>query len=102
MHGTGMKRIRFLYVILAVLVVASVGPLLFYALKMLSLNRQALETNEQELQNTTTRSIADEISIYDENFHQLLDDLDHALENRGSSGGSWQPADPGLRATLER
>src|ERR1700731_119838 len=98
-----MKRIRFLYVILAVLVVASVGPLLFYALKMLALNRQALETNEQELQNTTTRSIAEEISIYNESFHQLLDDLDHVLQIHASyAGGEWNSRSPELQKTLER
>ena len=95
-----MKRLRFLYVILAVLVVASVGPLLFYAFKMVALNREALETNEQELQNTTTRSIADEISIYNENFHQLLAELNEVLEIQMSQHGGQGGAE--LRATLER
>ena len=53
-----MKRIRILYVILAVMVLASVGPLLFYALKMIDINRRALETNEILLQSTITHSIA--------------------------------------------
>ncbi|MBI2817443.1 MAG: HD domain-containing protein [Acidobacteria bacterium] len=98
-----MKRIRFLYVILAVLVLASVGPLLFYSLKMLALNRQALETNEQEIQNTTTRSIADEISIYHENFHQLLSMLDRVLRIHASfTGGEWISNSPELRTALER
>src|SRR3989304_6329392 len=78
-EGFGMKRIRILYVILAVLVVASVGPLIFYALKTMDINRRALETNEVLLQNTITRSVAEEISIYNETFHQLLDNLDHLL-----------------------
>ena len=79
-----MRRLRFLYVILAVMVVSSVGPLVFYSLKMLALNQQALETNEQEIQNTTARSIADEVNIYHENFHQLLDTLDRVLRVRPS------------------
>lgn len=98
-----MKRIRFLYVILAVLVVSSVGPLLFYSLKMLALNREALETNEQEIQNTTTRSIADEISIYHDNFHQLLDTIDRVLQIHASfTGGVWVSNSPELRTALER
>ena len=102
-EATGRTRVRFLYVILAVLAVASVGPLLFYAIKMLALNRQALETNEQELQNTTTRSIAEEISIYNENFHQLLDDLDHVLQMQANlSGGKLDSGSPELQKTLER
>ena len=98
-----MKRLRFLYVILTVLVIASVGPLLFYAFKMVALNRQALETNEQELQNTTTRSIADEISIYNENFHQLLVELNAVLEIQMSEHGrQWDPRGTEFRGTLER
>jgi HD-GYP domain-containing protein (c-di-GMP phosphodiesterase class II) len=98
-----IKRIRFLYVILAVLVLASVGPLLFHSVKMLSLNRQALETNEQELQNTTTRSIADEISIYNENFHQILENLDRVLQIYTlMSGAPWDARSQELRATLEK
>jgi putative nucleotidyltransferase with HDIG domain len=90
-----MKRIRILYVILAVLLLASVGPLLFYAFKTMDINRRALETNEILLQNTITRSIAEEISIYNDTFHQLLDNLDHLLR----AGQSYQSAE--LRSTLE-
>lgn len=74
-----MKRIRILYVILAVMLIASVGPLLFYAVNTMKINRSALETNEILLQNTITRSVAEEISIYNETFHQLLDNLDQLL-----------------------
>lgn len=97
-----MKRIRILYVILAALLVASVGPLLFYALKMLSINRGALETNENLLQSTITRSIAGEIAIYNDTFHQLLDNLLHLLEGNSnvSSRNDYQSAS--LRAALER
>ncbi|MBI3935265.1 MAG: HD domain-containing protein [Acidobacteria bacterium] len=97
-----MKRIRILYVILAVLVVASVGPLIFYALKTMDINRRALETNEVLLQNTITRSVAEEISIYNETFHQLLDNLDHLLTMQpglSQAGRGFQS--PALRTTLE-
>ena len=101
-----MKRIRFLYVILAVLIISSVGPLLFYSFKMLALNREALETNEQELENTTTRSIADEISIYYQNFEQLLDNLSQDLQVHANLAANLPrgQSDPRseLRATLER
>ena len=97
-----MKRIRIFYVILAALLVASVGPLLFYALKMLSINRGALETNENLLQSTITRSIAGEISIYDDTFHQLLDNLLHLLEGNSNLSGRNDYQSPLLRATLER
>ena len=99
----GIKRIRILYVILSVLLLASVTPLLFYALKMLSINRGALETNENLLQSTITHSIAEEISIQNNTFHQLLDNLMHVLE--GAADLSGRPGGfqgPSLRPTLER
>ncbi len=97
-----MKRIRILYVILAALLVASVGPLLFYALKMLSINRGALETNENLLQSTITRSIAGEISIYNDTFHQLLDNLMHLLEGDSDLSDRNDSKNSAMRATLER
>ena len=103
LEGTNrMKRIRILYVIMAVLVLASVGPLLFYAFKTMDINRRALETNEVLLQNTITRSVAEEISIYNETFHQLLDNLDHLLTMQpglARAGQGFQS--PELRTTLE-
>ena len=98
-----MKRIRFLYVILAVLVLASVGPLLFYGLKMLEINRRELETKENLLQSTITRSVAEEIEIYNDAFRQQLDNLDHILEaNSSLLGGPGQSRSSQWRATLER
>ena len=97
-----MKRIRILYVILAVLVLASVGPLLFYAFKTIDINRRALETNEVMLQNTITRSVAEEISIYNETFHQLLDNLDLLLSMQpGLSQAGHGFQSDALRTTLE-
>ena len=98
-----MKRVRILYVILAVMVLASVGPLLFYAFKMMDINRRALETNENILQSTITRSIAEEISLHNQTFIQLLDSLDRALEvDLESPGGGSAYQSPKLRAVLER
>jgi len=97
-----MKRIRILYVILAVLLLASVTPLLFYALKTMDINRQALETNEILMQNAITHSVAEEISIYNTAFHQLLDNLDHLLNvQAGVESGRETYQSPGLRTTLE-
>jgi len=98
-----MKRLRFLYVILAVLVVASVGPLLFYGLKMLEINRRELETNENLLQSTITRSIAEEIAIHNEAFRQQLNNLEHIVQASSSLlGGPGQTRNSQWRETLER
>ncbi|MBF8305563.1 MAG: metal dependent phosphohydrolase, partial [Acidobacteria bacterium] len=93
---------KILYVILSVLLLASVGPLLFYALKMLDITRSALETNENLLQSTITRSIAAEIAISNDTFHQLLDNLMRVQD--GGSGLFRTPGgfeSPALRSTLE-
>ncbi|OFW09381.1 MAG: hypothetical protein A3G20_09095 [Acidobacteria bacterium RIFCSPLOWO2_12_FULL_59_11] len=98
-----LKRIPFLYVILGVLLLASVAPLLLYALKMMDINRRALETNENLLQNTITHSITEEISIYNSTFHQLLDNLNRIVEVNTVTGSRTDDyRNPQLRAMLEQ
>jgi putative nucleotidyltransferase with HDIG domain len=67
-----MKRLPILYLILAMLVLVSVVPLLIYSSKVIGINREALETNEKELQNSITRSVADGIDLYESSVSQLL------------------------------
>lgn len=98
-----MKQIRLLYVILAVMLLASVGPLIFYAAKTMDINRRALETNEILLQNTITRSIAEEIAIYRQTFSQMLDHMDGMLSVRADLvRGQNQFQSPQLRTMLEQ
>ncbi|MBZ5563806.1 MAG: HD domain-containing protein [Acidobacteriia bacterium] len=65
-------RLRLLYVILLILIGASVAPLWFYGRKMLSMNREKLETQEGVLQTTTSRRLAQVISLYMDNLNQQL------------------------------
>ena len=55
-------RIPLLYVILGVLLAISVLPMYFYSAQIETMNRERLKTNEMLLQNTVTRSLADDIS----------------------------------------
>ena len=55
-------RIPILYVILGVLVAISVVPMYFYSAQVESINRDRLKTNEMLLQNTVTRSLADDLA----------------------------------------
>ena len=50
-------RVRILYVILLILIGITVGPLWFYGSRMMSMNRERLETQESILQ-TITSAIA--------------------------------------------
>jgi hypothetical protein len=61
-------RVPLLYVILGVLLAISVLPMYFYSAQIETMNRERLKTNEMLLQNTVTRSLADEISQHQEAF----------------------------------
>ena len=58
-------RIPILYVILGVLVAISVVPMYFYSAQVEAINRDRLKTNEMLLQNTVTRSLADDIAQHE-------------------------------------
>jgi len=55
-------RIPILYVILGVLLVISIIPMYFYSAQVEAINRDRLKTNEMLLQNTVTRSLADDLA----------------------------------------
>src|SRR5207247_9988135 len=96
------SRIPILYVILGVLVMISVVPMYFYSAQVESINRDRLITNERLLQNTVTRSLADDISQHQESLKMMLANLSSALQV--ASGGditSEHVEAPELRALLE-
>ena len=65
-------RVRILYVILLILIGITVVPLWFYGSKMMSMNRERLETQESVLQTITSQSLSQYISLYMENLNQQL------------------------------
>src|SRR5437879_1256400 len=95
-------RIPILYVILSVLILISVVPMYFYSAQVESINRDRLITNERLLQNTVTRSLAEDISQHQESLRMMLANLSSALQV--ASGGditSEHVEAPELRALLE-
>src|SRR5579862_3175246 len=70
-HGK-RTRVRILYVILLILIGITVVPLWFYGSKMMSINRERLETQEGVLQTITSQSISQVISLYMDNLNQQL------------------------------
>jgi len=78
-------RIPILYVILGVLVAISVVPMYFYSAQVESINRDRLKTNERLLQNTVTRSLADDISQHEASLRLMLGNLSSAIQI--ASGG---------------
>ena len=74
----------------------------FYSAQVESINRDRLITNERILQNTVTRSLADDISQHEESLSMMLANLSSALQV--ASGGDFTSEHvqaPELRALLE-
>jgi hypothetical protein len=69
-------RIPILYVILGVLLAISIVPMYFYSMQVEAINRERLKTNEQMLlQNTVTRSLADDLSQHERSLRMMLANL---------------------------
>lgn len=79
------SRVPILYLILCVLVAMGVVPLYFYATYVLQLNRKALTDNERLMQNTVTRTLAEDILQQQKNVHSTLTGLAFSVE--ALSGG---------------
>ena len=102
MRPEGRRRVRILYVILLILIGISVVPLWFYGSKMMSMNKDNLETQEKVLQTTTSQSLSRFISLYMENLNQQLKELSDTVVGVASSIPAAKYAtDSGLRVALE-
>jgi HD-GYP domain-containing protein (c-di-GMP phosphodiesterase class II) len=100
-------RIPLLYVILGVLLTISVLPMYFYSAQIENMNRARLKTNEMLLQNTVTRSLADDISQHQEALHMMLANLSSSIQvmmlasPNASDLNAQKLLTPELRAMLE-
>jgi HD-GYP domain-containing protein (c-di-GMP phosphodiesterase class II) len=95
-------RIPILYVILGVLLVISIVPMYFYSEQVEAINRDRLKTNEMLLQNTVTRSLADDLSLHERALRMMLDNLSSAIQvASGGDIGEKNIEAPELRALLE-
>ncbi len=98
----GITRIPILYVILGVLLVISSIPMYFYSTQVEASNRERLKTNEKLLQNTVTRSLADDLSLHERSLRMMLSNLSSAIQvASGGDIGSQNIEAPELRALLE-
>ncbi|HET9407697.1 MAG TPA: HD domain-containing phosphohydrolase [Candidatus Sulfotelmatobacter sp.] len=96
------KRIPILYVILGVLLAISVIPMYFYSEQVEAINRDRLKTNEMLLQNTVTRSLADDLSQHETSLRIMLANLSSAIQvASGGDIGDKNIESPELRALLE-
>jgi HD-GYP domain-containing protein (c-di-GMP phosphodiesterase class II) len=95
-------RIPILYVILGVLLVISIVPMYFYSARVESINRERLQRDEMMLQNTVTRSLADDLAEHERSLHMMLANLSSAIQvASGGDIGETNIHAPELRALLE-
>jgi HD-GYP domain-containing protein (c-di-GMP phosphodiesterase class II) len=95
-------RIPILYVILGVLLLISIIPMYFYSAQVEAINRDRLKTNEMLLQNTVTRSLADDLSQHERSLRMMLANLSSAIQvASGGDIGDKNIEAPELRALLE-
>jgi putative nucleotidyltransferase with HDIG domain len=74
----------------------------FYSAQIETLNRERLKTNEMLLQNTVTRSLADDISQHQESLRMMLANLSSSIQvTSGNDLGEQHVQAPELRALLE-
>ncbi|MFY9644273.1 MAG: HD domain-containing phosphohydrolase, partial [Terriglobales bacterium] len=106
-----LARVPLLYVILGVLLAISILPMYLYSVQIEAMNLVRLKTNEMLLQNTVTRSLADDISQHQEALHMMLTNLSSSIQVMmlASPGGADLSAEksaqklltPELRAMVE-
>ncbi len=100
-------RVPLLYVILGVLLAISVLPMYFYSAQIETMNRERLKTNEMLLQNTVTRSLADDISQHQDALRMMLANLSSSIQvmmlanSSGNDLTAQKLLTPELRAMLE-
>ena len=95
-------RIPILYVILGVLLLISIVPMFFYSSQVEAINRDRLKTNEMLLQNTVTRSLADDLSHHQRSLRMMQANLSSAIQvASGGDMGDNNIEAPELRALLE-
>ncbi len=98
-----IRRLRILYVLLLILIGMSVLPLWFYGSKMMSMNKDKLETQEKEIQYYISRSLAEVTSLYMDNLQgQLKAFFDEVGPQVVQIKGSKYDSDPGLRQSLQK
>jgi HD-GYP domain-containing protein (c-di-GMP phosphodiesterase class II) len=103
MNRSRIRRVRILYLLLVILIGISVLPLWFYGSKMVSRNREILETKENEMQTVTSQSLAREISLYTENLEQRLGEFFEEVTSLATRiDRSKYASDPRLRSSLQQ
>lgn len=95
-------RLPILYLILGVLLLVSIVPMYFYSSQVVAINRDRLKVNEMLLQNTITRTLAEDLALRQDTVRTMLANLSSAIQiSSGNDIGGTHVTTPELRALLE-
>jgi HD-GYP domain-containing protein (c-di-GMP phosphodiesterase class II) len=96
------RRFKILYLILLILIAISVVPLWIYGGKMMSINKDRLELQENVMQVVLSQSVAQEVSLYIGSVTQQLKDLfEPVVELAIQTPPAKYETDTKLRLSLE-
>lgn len=101
MTNTRPRRFKILYLILLILIAISVVPLWIYGGKMMSINKERLELQENVMQVVLSQSLAQEVSLYIGGVTQQLKELfDAVVPLAVQTPPAKYETDPRLRVSL--
>src|SRR5437899_1450950 len=102
MNPSRAHHLRIIYALLVILIGVSAFPLWYYGSKMISMNREKLETQERELQTTTSQFLAQGVSFLIENQNRQMKELsDTVLPLASRLQASKYPTSSRLRTALD-
>ncbi len=83
LHRSGLHRVRILWMMLIALLLVSLLPIWFYHRRVLDLSETELLFNEKVQQAQVTRSLAEEVHLYESSIHQQLTGLHEVFRLSG-------------------
>lgn len=102
LRQSGLHRVRILWVMLIALLLVSLLPIWFYHRQVLALSETELLFNEKVQQAQVTRSLAEEVHLYETSIHQQLTGLHEVFRLSGLIQNVNDPARAGqVNALLE-
>jgi HD-GYP domain-containing protein (c-di-GMP phosphodiesterase class II) len=102
LHRLGLNRLRILWLMLAALLLVSLFPLWFYHRRVLTLSEEKLEFNERLQQGEVTRSLAEQVHLFESSVRQQLKSQVEILRLSGLiQDVNAAQREPQVRALLE-
>src|SRR3970040_272582 len=79
----GLRRVRIVWIVLGALLLVSLAPLYFYHRQVLQVSEEKMFQTEKVRQHEITKSLAEEVYLYQSNLHQQLSAVRKNMELTG-------------------